>query len=116
MPEKQNAKTFEQNMTELDKIVQSLESGAITLDESLKQYEKGVALIRACHQQLDFVKRKLEVLSGLDENGNAITQPMEDEVLDNEQKVKARSARRGYKKTATDDPQQPSDGGGLFDS
>ena len=115
MADKQNAKTFEQNMTELDKIVQSLESGSITLDESLKQYEKGVALIRACHQQLDFVKRKLEVLSGLDENDNAITQPMEDEVLDNEQKVKARSARRGYKKAATDDSQQPSDGGGLFD-
>ena len=113
MADKQNAKTFEQNMTELDKIVQSLESGSITLDESLKQYVKGVALIRACHQQLDFVKRKLEVLSGLDENGNAITQPMEDEVLDNEQKVKARSARRGYKKTDAD--AQPSDGGGLFD-
>ena len=92
MADKQNAKTFEQNMTELDKLVQSLESGTITLDD------------------------KLEVLSGLDENGNAITQPMEDEVLDNEQKVKARSARRGYKKTVTDDDsQQPSDGGGLFD-
>lgn len=102
-------------MTELDKIVQQLESGDVALDDSLKLYEKGVALIHACHQQLNGAQRKLEILSGLDENGNPITQPMEDEVLDNEQKVKARSARRGYKKTATDDP-QPSDGGGLFDS
>ena len=113
MAEKQNTKTFEQNMTELDKIVQQLESGDVALDDSLKLYEKGVALIHACHQQLNGALRKLEILSGLDENGNPITQPMEDEVLDNEQKVKARSARRGYKKTDADTP--PSDGGGLFD-
>ena len=103
MPEKQNKNTFEQNIAELENIVELLESGDATLDNSLKMYEKGVALIRECHQVLNGAQRKLEILSGLDENGDEITQPMDDEILDNEQKIKSRSSRRGYKKTESEE-------------
>lgn len=92
--------TFEQMMAEIELIVRQLEEGALGLDDSLKQYEKGVSLLRNCHKQLDAAQRKIEILSGIDANGNAITQPMEDAQLSAEQKLESRSSRRGYKKTA----------------
>ena len=41
------AKTFEESMLELEKVVSKLESGDITLDESLKLFEKGIKILTA---------------------------------------------------------------------
>ncbi len=90
--------TFEQMMAEIETIVQQLESGSLALDASLKQYEKGIELLRNCHKQLGEAERRIEVLSGVDAQGNAITQTMDDKQLADEQKLDARSARRGYKR------------------
>jgi len=56
------AATFEQNLEELEVIVQSLEEGAATLDESLKAFEKGIKLSRACQKELSRAEKKVEVL------------------------------------------------------
>ena len=48
----QNA-TFEQNMQRLEQIVRSLERGDTPLEESLKLFEEGTGLVRACGQLLD---------------------------------------------------------------
>jgi len=45
--------TFEQNMTRLEQIVRALERGDAPLEESLKLFEEGTALVRSCGQLLD---------------------------------------------------------------
>ena len=44
--------TFEQNMTRLEQIVRTLERGDAPLEESLKLFEEGTGLVRACGAQL----------------------------------------------------------------
>ena len=45
--------TFEQNMARLDQIVRTLERGDAPLEESLKLFEEGTGLVRACGMLLD---------------------------------------------------------------
>ena len=45
--------TFEQNMTRLEQIVRILERGDAPLEESLKLFEEGTGLVRACGALLD---------------------------------------------------------------
>ena len=59
--------TFEQNLTRLEQIVQSMESGKITLDESMELFQEGTALVRCCEKLLDEAElRVVKVLSGED--------------------------------------------------
>lgn len=55
--------SFEQSMTRLEEIVRTLESGSATLDESLKLYEEGIALVRACSAKLDEAESKIKLLN-----------------------------------------------------
>ncbi len=45
--------TFEESMTRLEKIVQSMERGEVSLEESLKLFQEGTALVRDCGKLLD---------------------------------------------------------------
>lgn len=65
--------TIEQSMQELQEIVQVLEGGQAPLDEALQQFERGMSLLRTCHQQLDQAAAKIELLTGFDENGDPVT-------------------------------------------
>lgn len=56
------AATFEENLEALEQIVQSLEEGSATLDESLKAFEKGIKLSRACQKELGRAEKKVEIL------------------------------------------------------
>ena len=53
---KDTTKTFESAMNELQKIVAVLESGTLSLNESLQLYENGVGLIRYCTEELEKAK------------------------------------------------------------
>lgn len=57
-----NTKTFENSVKELDEIVSKMESGELSLDESLKLFEQGVKLTRACQQTLADAEAKIEKL------------------------------------------------------
>ena len=54
--------TFENAVHELDKIIEKMESGDISLDESLKLFEKGVKLTRSCQKTLAEAEAKIEKL------------------------------------------------------
>lgn len=54
--------TFEAAMERLEEITQLLESGAEGLDDSLKLYEEGVALIRLCSERLEKAEQSVKVL------------------------------------------------------
>ena len=56
-------KDFEAALAELDAIVKKLEEGDLTLENSLSLYERGVALSRYCHAQLENVERRIELLN-----------------------------------------------------
>jgi exodeoxyribonuclease VII small subunit len=54
--------TFEEELKKLQKIVEDLSSGKITLGESLKKYEEGVKIAQSCSQALSEAQRKVELL------------------------------------------------------
>ncbi len=53
---------FEEDLKKLQKIVEELSSGKITLGESLKKYEEGVKLAKSCSQVLAEAQRKVDLL------------------------------------------------------
>ena len=53
---------FEEDLKKLQKIVEELSSGKITLGESLKKYEEGVRLAQFCSQTLVSAQHKVELL------------------------------------------------------
>jgi exodeoxyribonuclease VII small subunit len=54
---------FEDALKKLEKIVEDLERGNLSLDEALKRYQEGIELSRLCNQRLENAKKKIEVLS-----------------------------------------------------
>lgn len=63
--------TFENALTELEKITETLESEDLTLDEALKNFEKGISQMRICEEKLSDAEGKLkELLEG--ENGKLV--------------------------------------------
>ena len=55
-------KTFETQLTALEKVVRDLERGDLPLEESLKLFEEGVRLSRECQERLNQAERRIEVL------------------------------------------------------
>jgi len=53
---------FEEDLKKLQKIVEELSSGKITLGESLKKYEEGVKIAQSCSVTLAEAQRKVELL------------------------------------------------------
>lgn len=53
---------FEEALKKLEKIVNDLEKGDLTLDEALKKYEEGLELARICSQRLETAKKKIDIL------------------------------------------------------
>lgn len=55
-------KKFESALEELEQVVEQLESGELSLEDSLSAFEKGVGLVRFCNQKLNEVEKKIEML------------------------------------------------------
>ena len=70
------AKTFEQSLDELEKIVKQLEDGDLPLEKSLELFENGVKLSRECRERLANAERRIEVLMK-DSNGNFSVESIE---------------------------------------
>jgi len=54
---------FEEALKKLEKIVEDLEKGDLSLDEALKKYQDGIELSRLCAQRLENAKKKIDVLT-----------------------------------------------------
>ena len=65
---------FEKKLNRLEEIVQKMEKGELSLDESLKLFEEGVKLSRDCHGQLTTAEAQVKKLISVDANGNAVTE------------------------------------------
>jgi exodeoxyribonuclease VII small subunit len=55
-------KKFEAALEELEQIVEQLQSGELSLEDSLSAFENGVGLVRFCNQKLNDVEKKIEML------------------------------------------------------
>ena len=62
MAKKENM-TFESATARLEEILKLLERGNSSLDESLKLYEEGVALVRFCNEALDNAEKRIKILA-----------------------------------------------------
>lgn len=60
MEEKKNS--IEENLISLDKLVKQMESGELTLEESLQAFEEGVKLVKESEKLLSNAEAKLKVL------------------------------------------------------
>lgn len=63
-PKKEPGKeSFEQSLRRLEEIVERLEKGEVSLDDSIKMYEEGVALSKACMEKLSQAELRVKKLS-----------------------------------------------------
>jgi exodeoxyribonuclease VII small subunit len=72
MPEK----NFENAMKRLEEIVQDLEGGDLSLEESLKVFEEGMNLIKFCSEKLEEVEQRVTLLVK-DADGKPVGQPFD---------------------------------------
>ncbi len=55
-------KSFEKLLDEIKKIVDTLETGKLPLDESIEKFERGASLIKECYLNLESVKKKINLI------------------------------------------------------
>lgn len=71
---------FEKKLDRLEKIVEKMEGGELSLDQSLKMFEEGIKLSRECHSQLNEAEQKVQLLLEVDDSGDAKVEEFEEEV------------------------------------
>lgn len=69
---------FETSLAELEALVQQMEQGDLTLEDSLAAFERGIALTKACQTALSEAEQKVNVLMQ-DAQGRVIEQPFNQE-------------------------------------
>jgi exodeoxyribonuclease VII small subunit len=57
-----DSRKFEDEMADLEAIVSRIDSGELSLEESIAAFERGVALVRSLNRKLDEIERRVEVL------------------------------------------------------
>ncbi len=77
---------FEEALERLETIVEELEAGTLSLEESIARYEEGIGLSRRLTQTLDAAEKRIERL--IEKDGETATEPME---LEAESEPEARS-------------------------
>jgi len=77
MTRKKSTTLFEDSIEELEQLVEQMEQGDISLEESLKSFERGVKLTSTCQKALQDAEHKVQIL--LEKNGNKTLEPFSDE-------------------------------------
>lgn len=69
--------SFEDAMRRLSHIVEDLEGGDLSLEESLARFEEGVRLARSSQARLDAAEARVEELMRVDEQGNPVVRELD---------------------------------------
>lgn len=91
--------SFEKALEKLEKIVNELEDGNISLEDALSRYEEGIKLSRHCQEKLAHAEKKIEVLSK-SAKGELVRKPFEESA---ESEVDETPRARKAKKLAADE-------------
>lgn len=62
---------FEKSLKELEETVQKLNDGNVSLDESIKLFERGIKLTNECRKTLETARQKIITLTDAEEENNA---------------------------------------------
>lgn len=88
--------TFEDSLAQLQQIVHDLEEGNLGLEASLARFEQGTKLLRNCYQFLERAEQKIEILTGTNAAGEAVTATFEaTATFEVEERVSRKPRRRG---------------------
>ncbi len=96
--------SFEDSLTELQRIVADLEEGRVGLEESLAQFERGISLLKTCHQTLQRAEQRIELLVGVKSDGTPITKQFEASATMGSEAELPTAGRRKPRKTKVDAP------------
>lgn len=66
---------FETSLEKLEKLIEQMEDGDLTLEDSLKTFEEGIRLTRECQQALAAAEQKVKLL--IEENGQVTASDFE---------------------------------------
>jgi len=83
-PKKAGSFSFEASMERLEKIVAELESGDLTLEQSMNAFEEGVGLVKKCREFLEASRQRVEVLLG-EEAGKPVIEVYEEDVKEEQE-------------------------------
>ena len=81
---------FEDALKKLEKIVDDLEAGDLSLDEALEKYEEGIKLSKLCAKKLELAKKKVEILLK-SEDGSVELKPFDEKMAEED---KGRSSKQ----------------------
>jgi exodeoxyribonuclease VII small subunit len=81
--------SFEDQLAELEKVVERLERGDLSLEENVSLFERGVHLSNACKAQLSSAESRIQVLLEPGEGGNARVEDLAVAVADEEDEEEA---------------------------
>lgn len=78
---------FEEALKKLEKIVEDLEDGNLSLDDALGKYEEGIKLSKLCAKKLEVAKKKVEILLK-SEDGTVELKPFDESMAEDKAKGK----------------------------
>src|SRR5262249_47384313 len=76
-PDEETPPTFEASLAQLQQVVNDLEEGKLGLETSLARFEEGIRLLRSCYKILEAAEQKIEILAGLNDAGEPVTEPFD---------------------------------------
>ena len=109
------ALSFEDALAELERIVRTLDAGQSSLEASLRDYEKGIQLLRHCHATLQNAERRIEILKSVNSDGDFVTevapesQFLTDTTQPGQRKSEPLRKKRVRKTLRDDDSDEPND-------
>jgi len=106
-----SASTFEKDLESLEKIVEELEEGGLSLDDSLKKFEEGMHLAQRCDKALNAAEKKIELLTRNAE-GELETEPFGEDAESNEEPAPKSRGKAAPKDN--DEDEESEDGELLF--
>ncbi|MGN0395294.1 MAG: exodeoxyribonuclease VII small subunit [Coprococcus sp.] len=60
--QKKDERTIQDIFAQLDKVIENMEQGDISLEESFRQYREGMELLKTCNDKIDKVEKKMLIL------------------------------------------------------
>lgn len=100
---KKKQPSFEEALQALEDIVHQLEEGRLPLANALAQYEQGVKCMKTCFEQLRHAERRIEILSGVDADGNPLVEPFDPETRSSAELTKKRARRKSSQRRTRPD-------------
>lgn len=82
MPTKKKAVDFEQSLNALEALVNKMEKGDLTLEESLQAFESGIQLTRECQSRLAAAEQQVQKL--VEQQGEMRLEPFDSPMSDDE--------------------------------